>query len=373
MYRTRTLLFRSLLGSFLCALFFAPSFVFAQTPPATQSYQDLMDQLLNDRTQAAAKQTELQKSTVGAYLDVKVFPATPGPDESVQITIDSYLTDLYKARITWSLNGTVLLRGLGKTTFTFQNGPSGQTTYVSLSFTTNTGEIVTKDFSFTPVGVTIMWEADTYTPPFYKGKALLSPEATVRVIATPDITTKGSPFGAGNLVYSWKKDDYPASTGYSKNVYSFISSKPLNNTKITLDVSSVDDSSQSEMQIYLPLVHPFILFYEKDPLLGVQYNKPFDTETTLNKKEFSISAEPYFFSNESTESGSSPTIRYTWSVNGKDIQNSGRTITLRNDTGVDGSSLISLSMRGIIKTFQSASKDLQVNFKSVNSSSLPLF
>lgn len=355
----------------LSAIFTLPIFVFAQTTPS-QSYQDTINKLLEEQQQQYSRVSEIQKGALGGYLDVKVNPPIPGPNVPVQITIESYLTDLYKANISWSLNGTVLLRGLGKNTFSFQNGPSGETTYVSLSIITNTGETVYKSFSFTPVGVTIMWEADTYTPPFYKGKAMMTPQANVRIIAVPEKTTIGDPLGAGNLVYGWKKGDYidNVASGYGKNVYSFAGPPPLTIEKITLNVSSVDDSAQSEMQIYLPQVRPFILFYEKDPLLGVRYDKPFDTETTLNKKELSVSAEPYFFSNER---GEAPTLRYSWSVNGKTVQNYGRTITLRNDNGVKGASLVSLSMRGITQTFQTAKKELKVNLKESSTSSRSIF
>ncbi|MFZ2303867.1 MAG: hypothetical protein WAV98_03720 [Minisyncoccia bacterium] len=356
-------------------LFATPLFSFAQTTnevSQNQSYQNLINTLMERRKQDSLNVSEIQKSAVGAYLDIKVSPPNPGPNVPVQITIESYITDLYKANISWSLNGIVMSRGMGRTSFTFQNGPSGQTTHISLSIVTNTGEVVNKDFYFTPVGVTIMWEADTYTPPFYRGKALMVPEAGVRIIAVPDMADAGNPLGAGNLVYNWKKDGYSVATasGFRKNTYSFTGPKPLTNTKITLDVSALDDSAQSEMYIYLPQTRPFILFYEKDPLLGVKYDKPFDTETTLNKKEISVSAEPYFFSNER---GEVPVLKYNWSVNGKDVQNYGRSITLRNDKGLEGASLISLSMRGITKTFQSTKKDLKVNFNESSASSRPIF
>lgn len=363
------MILRALLGGLLCA----PLFVFAQTPPATGStYQDTMSKLLEEQKELLSQQSKLQKSVVGSYLDVKINPQLPEPGASVRITIESYLTDLYKANITWSVDGKVVERGTGRSTFIFKNGPSGKTTTVSVYIITNTGEVVTRNFYFTPVGVTIMWEADTYTPPFYKGKALMVPQAMVRIVAVPDTINTGSPLEAGKLVYTWKKDNYvdEASSGYGKNAFSFVGPKPLTNTKIILDVSSIDDSAGSEIQVYLPQVRPFILLYEKDPLLGVLYNKPLGSEFTLNKKEFSISAEPYFFSNERSDA---PAIKYNWSVNGRVVQNYGRNITLRNDAGAKGTSAVSLAMRGVIKTFQSANKELRVNFTENTASSRPIF
>lgn len=353
-------------------LFALPFFAFAQTSTTGSSYQDTINKLLEDQKKLLSQQSELQKNAVGSYLDVKINPQLPGPGASVRITIESYLTDLYKANITWSVDGKVIERGTGRSTFVFQNGPSGRTTTVSVYIITNTGEIVTRDFYFTPVGVNIMWEADTYTPPFYKGKALMVPQAMVRIVAVPDTIGSGSPLDAGKLVYTWKKDDHvdTASSGYGRNAFSFVGPKPLTNTKITLYVSSLDDSAESEIQVYLPQVRPFILFYEKYPLLGVIYSKPLGSEFTLNKKEFSVSAEPYFFSNERSDS---PTIKYNWSVNGRDVQNYGRNITLRNDTGAKGTSAVSLAMRGITQTFQSANKDIKINFTESSSSARPIF
>ena len=312
----------------------APFFVFAQTAPSS-TYQDAINKLLAEKEKIQLQQSEAQKNILGEYLDVKTSPPIPAPDVPVTITIESYLTDLYKANISWSVDGKILSRGLGRTSFTFQNGKSGKTTTVSVIIITNTGERVSRDFYFKPLGVTIMWEADTYTPPFYRGKAMMVPQANIRIVATPD--TKG-PLETSDLVYTWRKDEYvdPTHSGYGKNSFSFAGPKPLTNTKIALNVSSLDSSAESEMQIYLPQIRPFVLFYEKDPLLGTMYNKPIGSAFSLDKKELSVSAEPYFFSNER---GDAPSIKYAWQVNGKSITNYGRVITLRNDGGEKGKSL----------------------------------
>lgn len=370
MYRKHALVISVLFSALFCVPFFSPAYVSAQT--INQTYQETIDKLLQAQKDSISNPTEIQKSSVGAYLDVTTVPEIPGPNVPVTITIESYLTDLYKANISWSVDGKVLLRGTGKTIFSFQNGPSGKTTKVSLSIITNTGELVTKEFSFNPVGVTVLWEADTYTPPFYKGKAMMVPQANVRVIAIPDILGSSNALGAGEMVYTWTKDTYVDAnkSGYGKNVYSFAGPKPLTNTKISLNVSSLDDSAQSEMQIYLPQTRPFILFYEKDPLLGVLYNKPLDSEISLSGKEVSVSASPYFFSNEREINQSH---KYIWSVNNSVAKNYGRDITLRNDNGVKGSSVLSLSMRGVVQNYQTAEKKLQINFAEGGSSSRPIF
>lgn len=380
MYRMHTLLLRTLLGGILCV----PLFAFAQTSTTTATstaeqpvdptavFQNQIDQLILNRINLLPKLEDIRKNAISDNLDVQINPKNPGPNEKVAIKIASFLSDMNKATISWALNGRVVLQGIGKTSFSFQNGASGKTTQLTLSILTNGGESITKDFSWTPVGVTLFWEADTYTPPFYRGKALLSPQAKVKVIATPDNTGTQDALSAGNLVYVWEKEGSVISdaSGYGKNSFSFVGPKPYDETNIKVRVSSVDDTMKSEARVYLSLSNPFILFYDKQPLLGVLYNHPFSSTLSLAKKEFSIIAEPYFFSNER---GETQTLQYIWSVNGKQVQNYGRGITLRNETGLKGISAVSLSMRGTQQSFQRASQGVVVNFTDSSAVNRPTF
>jgi len=301
----------------------------------------------------------IEQKSLRDLLDVKISPSNPGPNEPVSITVESYLSDLQKAMIMWSKNGKKLQQGIGKTKFSFQNGPSGEITKISMTLITNTGISVTREFSFNPVGVTILWEADTYTPPFYKGKALMSTQAFVRVAAIPDKVSTGTS-GAGNLVYNWEKNgniDQSAS-GYQKNIFAFNGPIPLTRTNVRLQVSSIDDSINSEMHINIPLIDPIILFYEKRPLDGVWYNNSITKEFDLSKKEISINAEPYFFSNERIKKSN---LEYGWALNGSVIKNQGNVITLRNDKNIKGSSNISLKMINRGRTFQRSSAGVKMN------------
>ena len=167
MYSMRSVALSALLGGFI----FTPLFAFAQTSTTTaeqpvSQLQQQIDQLIRDRMNSMPTTEEIRASSIRNYLEVKTIPETPGPSEMVRVSIESYLTDLNKATISWSLNGKVVDRGVGRKSFSFQNGPSGKTTRLTIPITTNAGEYITKEFSGNPVGLTILWEADTYTPPF---------------------------------------------------------------------------------------------------------------------------------------------------------------------------------------------------------------
>lgn len=386
MYPARTITLSALIG--IGSFLIAPHFLLAQTITTTVAEQpDSIDaakekahaestqtltNFLNDQMGTIQKIEDARTNSLSNLLDVKTTPSNPGPSETVRVTVQSYLTDLNKATISWVLNGKTVERGIGKTSFSFQNSTSGKTTRLIISITTNAGEHLTKELSWNPVGLTIMWEADTYTPPFYKGKPLLSAQAKVRTIAIPDITSGQNALGAGNLVYVWEKDGARVSdaSGFSKNSFLFTGPKPYESASVKVYASSLNDAIKSETKVDIPLSRPFILFYEKHPLLGVWYNRPFGTDVTLKRKEFSISAEPFFFSNETSDA---PTLKYGWAVNGKAVQNFSRTITLRNDTGTQGDSQVTLAMRGLQQTFQSGSQNLKVHFIKDSDVSRPIF
>lgn len=378
MYLARTLALSTLLGGLLSAPFFA----FAQTvatttaiqpPDPTQEravVQTKIDAMTQDYLNSFPTPNEINLKAIVDDIDIKTNPQNPGPNELVTATLIGHIANLNKATISWSMNGKIVSSGIGQKTLTFQNGRSGETTIIKTTVVTANGERVQKDFSFTPIGVTILWEADTYVPPFYKGKPLISPESHVRAIAIPDIENTRGSLSAGDLVYTWKKNNMTQvdASGYQKNYFPFIAPMPFGKTEVSVNVSSLAGPMQSQKKIELPLSNPFILFYEKHPLLGVWYNRPFGTDVTLDRPEFSISAEPYFFSNETSDVS---TLKYDWTVNGKSAQNYAHTITLRNDAGVKGNSAISLTMRNLHQTFQSGVQNLGVHFMGTETTSRP--
>jgi hypothetical protein len=244
---------------------------------------------------------------------------------------------------------------------------------LNINITTQNGESITKSLAWTPVGLTILWQADTYTPPFYRGKALLSAQAAVKVIAIPDNSSSKNALSAGNLAYVWKQDgvNVTSASGYAKNSFTFPAPIPSKVTSVKVLASSMDGSASTEKQINLSLSDPFILFYENSPLLGVWYNQPIGSTYSLSKKEFTVSAVPYFFSNTHTDS---PVVNYNWTINGSPVNNAGPSITLRNSAGLAGDSLVTLAADGITKVFQSATQSLVVHFtNNDDTSSQPSF
>jgi len=58
-------------------------------------------------------------------VSVAVNPETPGPNQDVILTLTSFAVDLDKAQISWRLNSQLGLLGIGRKSFTFKTGESG--------------------------------------------------------------------------------------------------------------------------------------------------------------------------------------------------------------------------------------------------------
>ena len=58
------------------------------------------------------------------------------------------------------------------TTFTFTAGSLGKTQKVTVNGVENDGTSITQSISVMPASIDLIWQAHSYTPPFYKGKAL---------------------------------------------------------------------------------------------------------------------------------------------------------------------------------------------------------
>lgn len=359
---------RNLVRTFLpFVLFAAPFFVVAQTATPSAPYGTLTQEqqreidTLKQQAQNFLSSQSIAQNAIAEYLKVQFSPQRPKPGETVRVSAESYLVDLSKATIAWSVNGKVIERAIGQTTFSFQVGASGATTRLGILITAPTGGEVYKEYGFNPLGLTLLWEADTYTPPFYKGKPLASYQSRVRAIAIPDAMNTKDAVRADSLSYVWRQNGYavPEASGYAKNSYTFTAPRPYEDMRISASASPLVGGAQSEFSLALPIANPFVLFYEDNPLLGVRYGRPLAGAFSLAEEDVSVRAEPFFFSNER---GEVPLFSYTWELNGKEVQNYGRSMLLRNTERATGESLLTFGMRGTVKTFQSASQSLRIKF-----------
>lgn len=295
-------------------------------------------------------------------VSVGIYPENPQPKDPVTVTIETYSFNLDNSTIKWYVNGNLAQEGKGLKTLTFQVGNLGQTSNVRIVITSDKGTL-TKNIAVTPSIVTITWEADTYTPPFFKGKALFSHQSTITFMAQPQIVVRGRTLNPANLIYTWSKEGTVLGNqnGYGKQTLTLTGSVISRSMKVMVDVQDPTSGATASGVIQINPIEPEVSMYVVDPLYGVQYNKVIQGTLPLDGKEVTLTAVPYFFSNAEGGSGS---MSYNWSINGNTISDglNTRTRVFRKVGEVFGISNIGLRALQENKLLQFASYNLSIDF-----------
>ncbi len=305
---------------------------------------------------ATVKSAYAETPSAGDLDNIKFTPENPGANTTVSVQFISYTFDVNRAMIAWIINGKV--EGTGKN-FTFTTGDIGSKTVLTVSVITADEKTMSKTFTFQGVEVDLLWEASNYAPPQYKGKALASSQAEIKVTAIP----RGMKISDAKLIYEWKIGDknIPDSSGPGKNSLNFYMPETGEET-IEVAVSNPDSSTKATNDITINVNNPKILFYEEKPLEGPQYQKELGDTFGLLKPELSIRAEPYFFSKRGLIK---PT--YTWSMNDKNIDTPQKPNLLNvniPESTAKGISLIKLLIENPLNILERTEKTLKINFGS---------
>ncbi len=302
--------------------------------------------------------------TSDSDISVTVTPEIPGALVNTTITLSSFATDLNIATISWSANGQTVLSGIGKKIYTFKTGPIGSTTTIEATIAIPGIPLIVKKIAISPLEADLLWEAvDSYVPPFYKGKALPSSEALIKVVALPNIrTTDGVKLKPGDFTYNWTHNynSEAAQSGYGKNYFTFRHSYLNDEEKVDMSLATIKGGYQAGNSVTLAIGAPKILFYENDPQLGVRYAKAIGSggNFSVGPRGISIDAEPYFFSPKNILSSD---LDFDWTINNQEVTRPAIKNILSVRPESDGLAKIDLSVASRSKIFQSGKKSLILN------------
>ncbi|MBX4189507.1 hypothetical protein KW785_02840 [Candidatus Parcubacteria bacterium] len=323
------------LGVLLLSIAFLPSFVFAQTDPSD------IGKVTNTFT-------------------VTITPSTPGPNEKVTASIQSFGLELDTSLITWKLGGATLASGKGITTINFSTGALG--THQTLTVTAATSEgLVTRSVEISPSSVDLLWQGYSYTPPFYTGRSLWGYQGNLTLLAIPHLEDSQAP---GSLIYKWSKNGTVLSSlsGTGKDSITFADTILALPTTIQVEVMTDSETVVGSASIALRAVSPRALVYEDNPLYGIVFGNAASEKVALRGKEVSFAAFPFFMSASSrTASG----LKYSWTTNGTGEQMTNR-VTYRAPDNVSGSTRVHVDISNLNTALQGASKDFLVQFGNDN-------
>ena len=179
-----------------------------------------------------------QTGAVPAPIQYVVSPETPGPNTQVTIEAEGVGTFIGNSTITWSQNGKVVSQGVGQRSFTFTTGAIGTETQIKVTINSSTQGTLTQSWTFIPSAVNLVWEADTTVPPLYKGKALYSGGADVKVVAFQSLAVNGSNLPASKLSFQWTLDGdpLPDQSGLGQNTLTFTGSQLQKEEDVSVNV-----------------------------------------------------------------------------------------------------------------------------------------
>lgn len=275
-----------------------------------------------------------------------IAPDIPAPYAPVVIEVQGVGTFLGDANITWKKDGVVAKTGVGIRTFSFTAGAIGQPTRIHLDIVSATKGTFSHDFTFLPSVVTLVWEADTSTPPLYKGKSLYTAGSALRIVALPTIVINGRTIPKEELSYQWRNNEDLDNTrsGLGKYVYNYTGDQLQSEENISVDVY-YKLSHVGHAELTIPAQDPQVLFYVMDPLRGVLYDRAITTNLELTSKELTLKAEPFFFSNNSKKNKA---LSYSWFLNTEEATGpkaSEGILTLRQTAAGQGSAKIEVSVQ----------------------------
>ncbi len=242
-------------------------------------------------------------------VNITTSPKTPGANETVTVRIESYAVNLNTANLVWYVNKVPVKEGIAEKEITLRTGDFGTKTTVDIVIFTADGVKLNKQLIIAPAEVDLLWEAQTYTPPFYKGKALASYKSLVRVTAIPRFNALTS--NPKEFYYKWTynriqnvgealgKDSVVIPMGYADS--------PV---PVSVDVSLPGTDWKGIKNSSIEGTEAKLVFYHQAPLLGVEFNHAL-TGTQTKETEFTIYAVPYFFSLDNFANGN---LLYTWNV-----------------------------------------------------------
>ena len=275
-------------------------------------------------------------------------PEFPRPNEKVTVALSGFSVDVTRAEISWSLNGVLLKKGVGAREVSFVAGALGSNTALVVTVESPFQGNYRETLSVRPAEVDILWKTDGYLPPFYKGKALPTPQAPITLVAMPAlVAASGKLLAPETLVYEWRQDGRALSdkSGFGKQSIAIEGPRGFQDTIVSVAVSSFDKSIKAEKTIVLDAFQPKIVFYEKHPLRGVLYERAIGDRFALEKEEVVLRAEPYFFPEGAVASG---VLDFSWVVNDQRVFSEKQTeLALRKEGEAGGTSSVRLEIKDL--------------------------
>src|SRR3989344_544105 len=209
----------------------------------------------------------------GPDFSLSIEPEHPAPGGSVHAEVASILLDLEGGEIVWYVNGAERARGTGRTEIELTIGTLGTETMVRATLLDEGFERAAAETVIRPAEIDLLWESDSYVPPFFHGRALASAGTNLRMEALPRFKrADGSSVARDDITFTWRRNGYVIASVSGRGKYrALIPSPPLFGTDtISVEARTPDGAFAADASARIPSTEPVLSLYEDHPLFGVQ-------------------------------------------------------------------------------------------------------
>ncbi len=296
---------------------------------------------------------------IGNSVNIVLSPEHPKANERVSAEIESFSTNLDRAEIVWLLDGEIAAQGTGKRKFSFTTGALGSEQTLAVNLKAFDGSFFNRVLRIKPALVSLVWQAYSYTPPFYRGKALMPIEGLVSIIALPSfVKSDGERISPEEIIYTWRENGRVSGdgSGYGKFSFPVRGRIPIRPITVSVEAVAPDHGLVSSAETTIAPVVPQILFYEDRPLSGRSIKNALTDFFPFEGDEMRVAAVPYFFETPERKGA----LAYSWSVNNAPSNERGPDITLRRSGNDNGRAQLFLNITSPKSIFQAAEALLNI-------------
>jgi len=295
-------------------------------------------------------------------VSLSTSPALPGPFEETTISLESFVVNLDTSGITWIVDGREIVTGVGQKSITVTTRDLGDPLLVEVRIRWNQIDTLIKRVRIQPAYVDLLWEAvNSYTPPFYRGKALPTSESFLRVVALPSGVITNDQY-----VYIWEHNGnvQQDQSGFRKNSFIIRNNFFDKRFQVGVNVTGRLAPFRAQASLVLPRYEPEIRF-AVESLTGepvAQENNSFVISGSFNR----LVAHPYYFS--AADMQGFDNLEFNWSINGERyipdniIELPDNEIVLTPPQDISGLSTVSISIANTNEILQQATAQTRIRF-----------
>jgi hypothetical protein len=307
----------------------------------------------------------LQYKQTFAEESISSSPEIPRIGQPVTINVYSDSINLNLQKITWYTNDKFFKEGVGEKEIIFKNNTDNNTK-IKAVITKSDNSKIELSTQISPAEIDLIIEPLSYVPPFYKGKSSFIEQGTFFATVVPNIKINGKKIESKNIFYKWVKDGVVIGSlsGVGQDSIKITGSIPIMDIELEVSAYSFPEKELlAEDSIFVETNEPKVLFYEKNPLYGILYNKTVSDGYYIGERnELNVVAEPFFFD---FLKNTDDKAEYVWEINNTKATsslNKNELLLIQQSDKIKGNSNISVNVSNIKRTFQEISNSFNLEF-----------